>query len=198
MNPGTRTASSTTDRTGPVPAADAHDVATVDLDPSGLVGVAAVGDDARAGDDGHVARCHASAARTRAARGPRCVRGMRRTIDVRAGPELLGVDRDLGHDEPGPLGPQDQLGVEEIAPEPAARDDGKQRLAPQRLHAVRVAHREAEPDAQHRRERRGDEAAAPAAAIVGAGRALRADDDRAAVARASRMRSTARAMNPMS
>jgi len=63
-------------------------------------------------------------------------------------PELLDGDGQLGGEKPSPLGPEHQLGVEQVGPEPAGGDDGEQRLSAHRLHAVGVADPEAEAVAQ--------------------------------------------------
>ena len=54
----------------------------------------------------------------------------------------------LGHREAGPLGPQDQLGVEQVGAEAAPLDHGHQRLAPHDLHPVRVRDSETETAAE--------------------------------------------------
>ena len=67
------------------------------------------------------------------------------------GPGLPDRHGDLGHREAGPLGPQDQLGVEQVGAESAPTDDGQQRLATHDLHAVSV--RDSEPEAPPEDER---------------------------------------------
>ena len=58
---------------------------------------------------------------------------------------LADRDGDLRHREAGPLGPQDQFGVEQVGAESAPLHDGHQRPAPHDLHPVGVRDPEAEP-----------------------------------------------------
>ena len=59
---------------------------------------------------------------------------------------------DLGHPEAGPLGPEDDLGVEQVGAEPAPVDDGGERLPAHGLHPVGVRDPEPEPTAEHEGE----------------------------------------------
>ena len=93
------------------------------------------------------------------------------------GAELLDRDRQLGGGEPGALGPQHQLGVEQVGAEAAGLDHPEQGLAPQHLHAVGVADPEPEAVAEDEGEHGGDQAAGESPLVVGAGAPLGADND---------------------
>jgi hypothetical protein len=70
---------------------------------------------------------------------------------------FLDDDRDLTYAEAGAFGAEDQLGVEEVAAEPAGGENGEERLTPERLHPVGVRDVEAEAVPQHEREHPGDQ-----------------------------------------
>ena len=72
------------------------------------------------------------------------------------GPRFGDDDGDLGGAEPGPLSPQDQLGVEQVSAESAVLDEWKQWRSSQPFDTVGVGDLETEPDLEDRREDEGD------------------------------------------
>ena len=60
-------------------------------------------------------------------------------------PGLPDRHRDLGHRQAGPLGPEDELGVEQVGAETRLLDERQQRRPAHGFHAVRVRDPEAEP-----------------------------------------------------
>ncbi len=59
---------------------------------------------------------------------------------------------DLGHAQAGPLGTDDELGVEQVGAEPALFDQGQERLPAHGLHAVGVRDPQPEPPTEHEGE----------------------------------------------
>src|SRR3954452_24322594 len=80
-------------------------------------------------------------------------------------PQLLHHDGHLAGAQSRPLGPQDELGVEQVGAELARLGEGDQRLAPQDLHPVGVGHAQAEADLQDGGEDQGDHAPGPRSGV---------------------------------
>ena len=98
--------------------------------------------------------------------------------EVDARRPLLGeVDRDLADLEAGALGPDHQLGGEDVVIDDAGPGDRQDGGAAQRLEAVGVGAVEAEGEAEEAVVAAGRQAAEERPAIVGAAHRLRADHD---------------------
>ena len=109
---------------------------------------------------------------------PTIDRGMRRAIDDRDGRVSATTTGSSSTRMPGPLGPDDELGVEQVGAEPRPLHQGHHVVPPQHLHPVGVVHLEPEPVAQDGAEHPRHQLPRPGPGVDRSRPPLAADDHR--------------------